>query len=122
MDEQTTPLEVGLGWITKLDKGEFLGRAVLEEQKQSGTKMQLAGFRMIDRQIARDGAPVYKEGRFVGKVTSGSHVPFLKQNIGLVFLPREMANPGERIEIQIRSAMAAAEIAETPFYRRPKAK
>jgi aminomethyltransferase len=121
MNEETTPLEVGLDWITKLDKGEFLGRAVLEQQKRVGTKMRLAGFRMIGRQIARDGALAYKDGRSVGKVTSGSHVPFLKQSIGFVFLPRELANPGERIEIQIRGTMTPAEIAETPFYRRPKA-
>jgi glycine cleavage system T protein (aminomethyltransferase) len=120
MNEETTPLEVGLGWITKLDKGPFLGREVLERQKREGVARQLAGFRMIDRGIARDDAPVYQDGKQVGKVTSGSHVPFLKQNIGLAFLPRELAKAGQRIAIEIRGTMAAAEIVPTPFYRRPK--
>ena len=120
MNEDTTPLEVGLGWITKLDKGDFLGREVLERQKRQGVERMLAGFRMIDRQIARDGAPVFQNGQPVGKVTSGSYVPFLKQNIGFAFLPLDLAKSGERIAIQIRGKLAAAEIVSTPFYRRPK--
>ena len=120
MNENTTPLEVGLGWITKLEKGEFLGREVLARQKQQGVMRKLAGFRMVDRAIARDGAPVFRDGKSVGKVTSGSYVPYLKQNIGFAWLPAELAEPGERIAIQIRGALAAAEIVETPFYRRPK--
>jgi aminomethyltransferase len=93
---------------------------VLTRQKQEGIKSQLAGFRMVDRAIARDHAPVYNDSAQVGHVTSGSHVPFLKQNIGLAMLPAELAKPGERIEIEIRSSMATAEIVSTPFYRRPK--
>jgi aminomethyltransferase len=121
MNEQTTPLEVGLGWVTKLDKGEFLGRSVLERQKREGVPAQLAGFRMTDRAIARDHAAVYREGARVGQVTSGSHVPYLKQNIGLAMLPSSLVKPGERIAIEIRGNMAAAEVVPTPFYRRPKA-
>ena len=120
MDEQTTPLEAGLGWVTKLDKGPFLGRGVLEQQKKDGVPRRLAGFRMLDRAIARDDAPVYKDGKQVGKVTSGSYAPFLKQNIGLAYLPPELAKVGERISIQIRGTMAAAEVVPTPFYRRPR--
>ena len=120
VNEATTPLEVGLGWITKLDKGAFLGREVLERQKRAGVARQLAGFRMIDRGIARDDAPVYKDGQLVGKVTSGSYVPYLKQNIGLASLPRELTKVGERITVQIRGTMAAAEIVPTPFYHREK--
>ena len=120
MNDQTTPLEAGLGWITKLDKGPFLGREVIEKQKREGVPRLLAGFRMIDRAIARDDAPVYKDGQLVGKVTSGSYVPFLKRNIGLASLPKGLAKTGERIAIQIRGTMAAAEIVPTPFYRRAK--
>jgi aminomethyltransferase len=120
LDEQTTPLEAGLGWITKLEKGAFLGRETLVRQKEKGLPRRLAGFRMLDRAIARDDAPVYKDGTPVGKVTSGSYVPFLKQNIGLAYLPPELAKVGERISIQIRGTMAAAEVVPTPFYRRAK--
>jgi aminomethyltransferase len=120
MNEETTPLEAGLGWIAKLDKGEFLGREILVRQKEQGVARKLAGFRMVDRPIARDGAPVFHLGAEVGKVTSGSYAPYLKQNIGLAWLPAGLAQPGKRMEIQIRGAMAAAEIVPTPFYRRSK--
>ncbi|MSO19714.1 MAG: glycine cleavage system aminomethyltransferase GcvT [Acidobacteria bacterium] len=120
MDEATTPLESNLGWITKLDKGEFLGREVLQEQKAKGVAQQLVGFRMIDRGIARDDAPVWKDGQKIGKVTSGSHAPFLKQNIGLARVPSANAKPGERISIEIRGQMVAAEVVPTPFYKRSK--
>ena len=120
MDETTTPLESNLGWITKLDKGEFLGREVLLEQKAKGVAQQLVGFRMIDRGIVRDDAPIWKDGQRIGKVTSGSHVPFLKQNIGLARVPSANAKHGERIEIEIRGQMVAAEVVPTPFYKRVK--
>ena len=120
MNEETTPLQVGLGWVTKLDKGEFLGSSVLEQQKHDGVKTQLAGFRVVDRAIARDHAPVYKEGASIGHVTSGSYVPYLKQNIGLAMVPSELTTPGESITIEVRGNMAAAEVVPTPFYRRPK--
>ena len=120
MNEETTPLEANLGWICKLDKGPFLGREVLARQAESGVPRRLAGFQMMDRGIARDDAPVYADDRQVGKVTSGSYAPFLKRSIGLAYLPPKLANPGQRVSIQIRSAMCAAEVAPTPFYRRPK--
>jgi aminomethyltransferase len=120
MDETTTPLESNLAWITKLDKGDFLGRNILLEQKANGVAQQLAGFRMIERGIARDDAPVWKDGKQIGKVTSGSYVPFLKQNIGLARVPSAVGKPGERIEIEIRGQKVAAEIVPTPFYKRTK--
>jgi aminomethyltransferase len=120
MDESTTPLESNLGWITKLDKGEFLGRSVLAEQKARGVAQQLVGFRMVERGIARDDAPVWRDGQRIGRVTSGSYVPHLKQNIGLARVPTAMANVGERIAIEIRGQQVAAEIVPTPFYKRAK--
>jgi aminomethyltransferase len=120
MDETTTPLESGLGWIAKLGKGSFLGSDVLQRQKEQGVSSKLAGFRMLGRSIARDDAPVHHNGQPVGKVTSGSYTPFLKQNIGLARLPAALANPGQTIQIEIRGTMAEAEIVPTPFYRRSK--
>jgi aminomethyltransferase len=126
MDETTTPLEANMGWITKLDKldklngGEFMGRAILQRQKASGVAHQLAGFRMIERGIARNDAPVWKDGVKIGKVTSGSYTPFLKQNIGLARVPSAVARAGERIAIEIRGQQVAAEIVPTPFYKRAK--
>ncbi len=120
INEDTTPLEANLGWITKLDKGPFLGSDILKRQKREGVRRRLVGFEMTDRGIARDDAPVWTEDCEVGKVTSGSFAPFLKHAIGLAYVPSEMANPGQRILIQIRGNKAAARVKTTPFYRRAK--
>ncbi|MBI4339164.1 MAG: glycine cleavage system aminomethyltransferase GcvT [Chloroflexi bacterium] len=124
MDENTTPLECNLRWICKLEKGPFLGRNVLLEQARAGLLMLLAGFQMTDRGIARDDAPVWVAGageaRQVGRVTSGSYVPYLKKSIGLAYLPPELARVGQRIQIEIRGNRTAAEIVPTPFYRRAR--
>lgn len=120
INQETTPLEANLAWICKLDKGPFLGREVLARQSQQGVSKRLAGFQMTDRGIARDDAPVWLADRQIGKVTSGSYVPFLKRAIGLAYVPPELAKPGERIWVEIRGNKAAAEVVPTPFYKRPK--
>ena len=120
MDEEITPLEANLRFICKLEKGAFLGREVLLRQAQQGVARRLAGFEMQGRAIARDGAPVGVEGQTVGKVTSGSHAPFLKRNIGFAYLPTEFSKIGQQIFIEIRGTRAAAQVVPTPFYRRVK--
>lgn len=118
--DDISPLEAGLGWITKLQKGEFVGRGALAEQKENGLVRKLVGFEMIDRGIARDGFEVFVGDRKVGIVTSGSPAPFLKKNIGLAFLPVEFANIGQEIKIDVRGKLLTAAVIETPFYRRKK--
>jgi aminomethyltransferase len=118
IDETHTPLEANLGWICKLEKGEFLGREVLARQKQEGVRRRLAGFEMTGRGIARDGYPVYVNGDEAGYVTSGSPAPFLKKNIGLAYLPAELCQVGRELEIGIRKQRVAARLVETPFYKR----
>ena len=118
IDEKHTPLEAGLGWICKLDKGEFLGRETLLRQKQEGVRRRLVGFQMSEPGIARDGYPVYVEETEVGNVTSGSPAPFLRTNIGLAYLPSELTQMGREIRIGIRKQRVAARIVETPFYKR----
>ncbi len=120
IDETTTAWEANLGWICKLDKGDFLGREALVQQKRTGVQRVLAGFEMVDRLIARDGCPVLSGGASVGRVTSGSPAPFLKKNIGFAYVPVSRSAPGNQIQIQIRRHQAAARIVVTPFYRRPK--
>src|SRR5262249_42746685 len=89
MDEGATPLEAGLGWVVKLSKGDFIGSDALKRQKQEGLKRKLVGFEVLDRAPARDGYPVVIDGNQVSAVSSGSPAPFLKKNIGLVYLPIE---------------------------------
>jgi glycine cleavage system T protein (aminomethyltransferase) len=120
LDEETTLLEAGLGWIAKLDKGEFIGRTALVEQKQHGVRKKLAGLEMSGRSIARDGYPVWIGGRIAGRVTSGSYAPFVRKNIGLAFLPPEESEPGRSIEIEIRGRKTPAYVAPVPFYRRDR--
>jgi aminomethyltransferase len=120
IDETTTLLEANLGWITKLNKGDFIGRARLAKQKEEGVKRKLVGFEMSDRGIARDGQDVFIEGQQRGMVTSGSPAPFLKKNIGMAYVPVEFANAGQAIEIDVRGKRVGAQIVPLPFYKRAK--
>lgn len=120
LSDEITPLETGLGWITKFQKGDFIGRDALVEKKEKGLDRKLVGFEMIDPGIARDDFDVYVDDRKVGYVTSGSPAPFLKKNIGLAFLPTEFANIGQEIRIDVRGKHLKAQIVPTPFYKREK--
>ena len=120
IDETTTLLEANLGWITKLDKGDFVGRDALAQQKQNGVKRKLIGFEVTERGIARDHQDVLINGERVGQVTSGSPAPFLKKNIGLAYVPIEHANVGQEIQIDVRGKLVGAQIVKTPFYKRAK--
>jgi len=120
IDETTTLLEANLGWICKLDKGDFNGREALAQQKQQGVKRKLAGFEVTERGIARDHQDVVINGERVGHVTSGSPAPFLKKNIGLAYLPIEHANVGQEIQVDVRGKLVGARIVKTPFYKRSK--
>ncbi|MDQ3062908.1 MAG: glycine cleavage system aminomethyltransferase GcvT [Acidobacteriota bacterium] len=119
ISDEITPLEANLGWICKLNT-EFLGRDALAKQKEAGLERKLVGFEMIDKGIARDGFDVYVDDKKVGYVTSGSPAPFLKKNIGLAFVPVELANVGQAIKIDVRGKHLAAEIVPTPFYKRER--
>lgn len=120
IDDTTTPLQADLGWIVKLDKGEFQGRDVLEKEKRSGLSRKLVGFEMVDRGIARHGHTVVDGGREIGIVTSGTHSPTLKKSIGLAYLPPSRSEPGQEFSILIRDKETKARVVPTPFYKRPK--
>jgi aminomethyltransferase len=122
MDETTTLVEAGLGWIVSLDeaKGAFNGRAVLEAQKTSGAPRTLVGFEVTGRGIARHGYPVYLGDAQAGTVTSGSYAPFLQKNIGLLYLPVPKAAAGTEFDVEIRGKRVAARVVPTPFYKRPR--
>ena len=115
-----TPFEAELGWIVKLDKGEFIGRAALAKQKDQGVRRKLVGFEMRGRGIGRDGYEVRANGLAAGWVTSGSPAPSLNKNIGLCYLPSGEARPGRKIEVMVRNQPVEAEIVGTPFYKRAK--
>jgi aminomethyltransferase len=120
IDEEHTLLEANLGWICKLNKGDFIGREALARQKEAGIRRKLVGFEVTERGIARDGQEVYVNGEKAGVVTSGSPAPYLKKNIGLAYVPVEHANTGQALQIDVRGRMVGAEIVATPFYKRKK--
>ena len=118
--DDITPLEAGLGWITKLDKGDFTGSDALAAQKATGLTRKIVGVEMTEPGIARDGFDVYVGDAKAGVVTSGSPAPFLKKNIGLAFLPIDFAKVGQEIRIDVRGKHLTAKIVPTPFYKRHK--
>jgi aminomethyltransferase len=115
-----SPLEAGLNWIVKFEKGDFIGRDALLRQKEQGITRKLAGFEMRGRGIGRDGYEVYVDGAAAGWVTSGSPSPTLNKNLGLCYVPLHRATPGQKIEVIIRNQAVEAEIVPTPFYKRPQ--
>ncbi|HEY8549489.1 MAG TPA: glycine cleavage system aminomethyltransferase GcvT [Vicinamibacterales bacterium] len=120
MDESTTVLEADLGWIVGWDKPDFIGAAVLREQKAQGVSRKLVGFEMIDRGIARHGYPVFVDGREAGRVTSGTQTPFLKKAIGMAYVPAAAAAPGTELEVDVRGRRLKARVVPLPFYKRPR--
>jgi aminomethyltransferase len=118
IDETTTPFEAGLGWLTCLDKGEFVGRNALLAVRDRGPARKLVGFAMEGRPVARDGYPVFVEGAARGQVTSGAPSISLGRNIGLAYLPVGHSANGMPIQVQVRGRLEDAEVVPTPFYKR----
>jgi aminomethyltransferase len=122
IDETTTPLESRLGWITKLKKGEFIGREAILRQKETGLETTLAAFLMEDRGIPRNGYPILHDDRQVGRVTSGTMSPSLRIGVGLGYVPPELSQPGTSLLVKIRERPARASVVELPFYKSGTAK
>ncbi len=115
LDDHTTPLEAGLGWITKFDK-DFVAKDILEKQKSEGVTKKLAGFEMQEKAIPRNGYPVLDaEGKTIGKVTSGTMSPMKKTGIGLAYLDTDFTKVGTEIFIQIRNKNIPAQVVKPPF-------
>ncbi len=120
INETTTPLEAGLGWVVHLDtKGDFIGRSVLEQQKAAGVERRLVGIQMQGRHIARHGYPVLHEGTSVGEVTSGTLSPTLGKAIALAYVPTPLSKIGQQLEVEIRGKAYPAILVKKPFYRSP---
>lgn len=125
LTDDTSPLEAGLGWVVKLDKGPFIGSAALQAQKAAGISRRLVGFEMKDRGIARHGYVVLAAdkgapGAPIGEVTSGGVGPTVGKNIGMAYVPVNHAAAGTSLLIDCRGKLVPAQVVEGPFYRRPK--
>ena len=121
IDDTTTPLEAGLGWLVHLDeKQDFTGRLVLERQKQNGLPRKLVGLTMAGRHIARHDYTVVHDGEPVGKVTSGTLSPTLNLPIALAYEPPHLAQVGQTLQVDIRGKQREATVVKRPFYRSSK--
>ena len=123
MDETTTLVEAGLGWIVSADeaKGDFIGRAVLARAEEDGRAAQARGLRDDrpgDRAPRLSGPP--GRTRTWAPSCSGSYAPFLQKNIGLVYLPAAQAAVGTELTVDIRGRAVEARVVPTPFYKRPR--
>jgi aminomethyltransferase len=119
LDEQTTPIEAGVGFFVAFDKGGFNGRAVLAEQKARGVTKKLIAFKMTEKSAPpRPHYPIWANGVRVGTVTSGTQSPSLNLGIGMGYVPPEWAKPDTRIEIEIRGQRHAAGVVAKPIYRK----
>jgi aminomethyltransferase len=120
--DDISPIEAGLGWAVKLDKGPFIGREAIAAVKESGPPRKTVGFRLLERAgSARHGYPVELDGRSVGVVTSGAHSPTLGAEIGLALVDADVAGVGKPLDIVIRGRPVRAEQVKLPFYRRARA-
>jgi aminomethyltransferase len=117
IDDTTTPLEANLGWLVKMKKGEFVGRAALERQKAEGLRRKLVGFTTAERAFPRHGYPVFHDGAPSGEVRSGTVSPSLNIPIGTCYLPADAAREGTPFEIEIRGKRVAATVVKPPFYK-----
>ena len=118
IDRETTPYEAQLGWVVKLDKGEFIGRGALAAQQERGIEKQLVGFEIVGRGIARQGHTVSHDGQDVGQVTSGTFAPTLEKAIGTAYVPPRLAAEGTEWTIAVKRRELTARVVALPFYSR----
>jgi aminomethyltransferase len=118
MDETTTPLEAGLGWVVKMDKGDFVGKEALRTQTEHGVSRRLIGLRSDSRRVPRHGCPVVVEGKEVGKVTSGGFSPSLQCGIALAYVDSAWASRDRAFKIDVRGQLIDAAFEKGPFYKK----
>lgn len=115
IDQSTHPLEAGLGWITKFNKGDFNGKNVMVKAKKEGLKRMLVGFVLPDRNVARHGYEIQYHDKVIGHVTSGTFSPSLQKGIGMGYIAHDLKNPGTVVTIVIRNKEVPATIVTLPF-------
>jgi aminomethyltransferase len=116
LDEDHSPLESGLGWITKMEKGDFVGRDALARQKEGGVRRRLVGMKLTERGFPRHGYPVVSQGEDVGEITSGVVSPSLGVGVAMGYVPTELAKAGSGVGVRIRNKVIPAVVQRPPFY------
>jgi aminomethyltransferase len=121
LTEEIDPIQAGLAWAVKLDKGDFVGRDALRRRREDRSLPVRVGLELAGRRIAREGAAVLRDGRPVGRVTSGTFAPTLQMALAMAFVDPAHAAAGTALEADVRGKPEAAKVVPLPFYRRPKA-
>ncbi len=117
IDDTTSPIEAGLGWVTKFTK-DFINSEALKKEKEEGPKRKLIAFELDQRGVPRHGYNIVNDnGKIIGIVTSGTMSPSLEKGIGMGYIPAEMAKTGEKIFIQVRNKAIPATLVKLPFYK-----
>jgi len=114
--EDITPLEAGLGFVVKLQKGNFIGKDSLVKQKIEGVKRKRVGICMLEKGVPRPHYEVWKNKEKIGVVTSGTFTPILKRGIAMAYVPTEYTTKGEEVIVKIRDKFAKGKIVKFPFY------
>ena len=117
MDESTNPIEAGISWAVKFDKGDFIGREALLKVKEEKPKRKLVGMILEGRNIARHGYKIFKDGEEIGFITSGGYSPTLEKSIALGYVNKPHNKRGTELDVQIRKKIVKAEVVKLPFYR-----
>ncbi|MBC86861.1 MAG: glycine cleavage system protein T [Bdellovibrionaceae bacterium] len=118
INDSTNPYEAGLGWVTKVNAKDFVGKSKIVEQKEQGLARKLVGFKMLDRGIARQGYQLLSfDNKELGEVTSGTPSPSLNENIGIGYVLKEYAELGTEILVQVRARQLKAQVVQTPFVK-----
>lgn len=121
LSKDITPIEAGIAFAVKSNKeADFIGKAVLKEQKENGPERKLVGVELLDKGIPRHGYEVFVNDEQIGEVTTGTQSPTLKKNIGLALVKSDFSELGTEVEVQIRKKRLKAVVVATPFYKRPK--
>ncbi|MFO1518414.1 MAG: glycine cleavage system aminomethyltransferase GcvT [bacterium] len=118
LTDEISPLEAGLGWVVKFNKGDFIGREVLQKQNDGGLSRCRVGFSMVDEGIARADYPIFSGEEKIGWVSSGTYSPSLDKSIGCGYVPKSFSTLGKNFEIEIRGKKKKAVVVATPFYKR----
>jgi aminomethyltransferase len=118
IDKTTHPLEAGLGWITKLDKDDFIGKNAIVRAKKEGLKRKLIGFTLQDKALARHGYEILNNSQVVGNVTSGTFSPSLQKGIGMGYVASELAKAGTVVSISIRGKEIPSAVVAVPFLQK----
>jgi aminomethyltransferase len=120
LNEETDPLQAGLGWAVKLGKGDFIGRDALMRRQNDAALRHRVGLGLEGKRIAREGAAVLSGGKEVGRVTSGTFSPTLDRAIAMAYVDPDLAAAGTSCEVDIRGKAAPTKVVPLPFYKRQK--